>query len=399
MVLPRFFFRFLLGVLAEEERRSTAASALAADGGAGTTPSRGGNSVLPTTEVKLVDQTARTAQALSRCGAAEDMPPVAKPAAAVNANNRVKKPQQKAGEGKNTVNDLTSGHAKSPPKPPPKPSDPNSPLNQFARLMRQEDVRYYYEQQSTQIFVACLIMGNFVSNIVEKQTDPFSDEGEMFPACGLETKTFDCPWFVIETIWNVIFILELTWNMWGHMAVTQWSGSTTKKGPDNFFNSGWNLFDFVVVACSLPLMTGKTLPGLGMLRMLRAFRVFRLFKRVKSLNKIIVALVRAIPGILNSMLYTRPRPPHARTRRTRTRHARTPRAHAMRTRTMRGVASVRKRSVPPARAIGASHLWHATPTPWRCTSDDADAPPRPSLHPRSLAPDPWPQPPQPPQLP
>jgi hypothetical protein len=36
--------------------------------------------------------------------------------------------------------------------------------------------------------------------------------------------------------------------------------------------------------------------------MLRAFRVFRLFKRIKSLNKIMVSLVRAIPGILNSAL-------------------------------------------------------------------------------------------------
>jgi len=33
-----------------------------------------------------------------------------------------------------------------------------------------------------------------------------------------------------------------------------------------------------------------------------AFRVFRLFKRVKSLNKIIVALVRAVPGVVNAFL-------------------------------------------------------------------------------------------------
>merc|ERR1719443_220985 len=39
-----------------------------------------------------------------------------------------------------------------------------------------------------------------------------------------------------------------------------------------------------------------------MLRMMRAFRVFRLFKRVHSLNKIIVAIVHAIPGVTNAFL-------------------------------------------------------------------------------------------------
>ena len=46
-----------------------------------------------------------------------------------------------------------------------------------------------------------------------------------------------------------------------------------------------------------------TLPSYPMyLRLLRAFRVFRLFKRVKSLNKIIVSLGRAAPGVSNAFL-------------------------------------------------------------------------------------------------
>ena len=45
------------------------------------------------------------------------------------------------------------------------------------------------------------------------------------------------------------------------------------------------------------------LPGpLSLLRLMRAFRVFRLFKRVKSLNKIIVSLGKAIPGVMNAFL-------------------------------------------------------------------------------------------------
>ena len=36
--------------------------------------------------------------------------------------------------------------------------------------------------------------------------------------------------------------------------------------------------------------------------MLRAFRVFRLFKRIKSLNKIIVSLTNAVPGLINAAI-------------------------------------------------------------------------------------------------
>ena len=43
----------------------------------------------------------------------------------------------------------------------------------------------------------------------------------------------------------------------------------------------------------------------GQLRMLRAFRVFRLFKRVKSLNKILVSLGYALPGIFNAGVVVR----------------------------------------------------------------------------------------------
>ena len=45
-------------------------------------------------------------------------------------------------------------------------------------------------------------------------------------------------------------------------------------------------------------------PGspLGQLKMMRAFRVFRLFKRIKSLNKVVMALIKAIPGVANAFV-------------------------------------------------------------------------------------------------
>jgi len=139
-----------------------------------------------------------------------------------------------------------------------------------------------YQLPSVQKFIGLLIMGNFITNCVEKQIDP---RNEFYPD----------HWFYIELGWNTIFILELLWNMYGCFYFRRWKG--------HFFRSGWNIFDFIVVIVSIPSMLGITLPGpMSQLRMLRAFRVFRLFKRIKSLNKIIVSLSRAVPGIINAGL-------------------------------------------------------------------------------------------------
>lgn len=60
-----------------------------------------------------------------------------------------------------------------------------------------------------------------------------------------------------------------------------------------FFRSGWNVFDFLIVAVSL-------LPGTGafsVLRTLRILRVLRLLTKIKRLRHVVDSLLRAIPGI------------------------------------------------------------------------------------------------------
>lgn len=60
-----------------------------------------------------------------------------------------------------------------------------------------------------------------------------------------------------------------------------------------FFRSGWNIFDFVVVALSL-------IPGtqtLAVLRALRVLRVLRLVSVLPSLRRVVDGLGRSIPGI------------------------------------------------------------------------------------------------------
>ncbi len=105
----------------------------------------------------------------------------------------------------------------------------------------------------------------------------------------------DSYWVVfgaLGTLYNVAFLFELILNMYANWLFRFWADP-------------WNQFDFVVVA--IGMMTDAYLSGLQLgpaklLRNMRAFRVFRLFKRIKSLNKIVVALGKALPGVMNAFL-------------------------------------------------------------------------------------------------
>lgn len=64
-----------------------------------------------------------------------------------------------------------------------------------------------------------------------------------------------------------------------------------------FWRSGWNWFDFLVVAIAL-------LPGTGVwavLRSLRVLRILRLFTVVPQLRKVVAAFLHAIPGLSGVM--------------------------------------------------------------------------------------------------
>jgi len=160
---------------------------------------------------------------------------------------------------------------------------PSGPLTgmqlRMADLMEnQEKVRKIYTGLRVQAFVALLIGGNFLVNVIEKQLDPKGDQG---------MEHIWAPW---ELFFNIAFTLELMVNFYAHC----WRA---------FWRSGWNIFDLLVVSIGILTTVFKDLPGpLKLLRIIRAFRVFRLFKRVKSLNRIMVSLTRAVPGVANAFL-------------------------------------------------------------------------------------------------
>jgi len=144
-------------------------------------------------------------------------------------------------------------------------------------LKGQKAVFDFYSSTVVQVAVAVIIGANFLTNMVEKQIDPFGDVyKEAFEGIGL--------------MYNILFTIELGFNLYG----SWWC---------HFWKSGWNVFDFVVVSIGVINTIKLPLPpAFSLLRMMRAFRVFRLFKRVKSLNKIIVSIAKAVPGVLNAFL-------------------------------------------------------------------------------------------------
>eukprot|EP00930_Biecheleria_cincta_P041139 TRINITY_DN28176_c0_g2_i1.p1 TRINITY_DN28176_c0_g2~~TRINITY_DN28176_c0_g2_i1.p1 ORF type:complete len:410 (-),score=78.04 TRINITY_DN28176_c0_g2_i1:261-1490(-) len=132
-----------------------------------------------------------------------------------------------------------------------------------------------YKDSRVQWSVAGLIGGNFLANVVEKSIDPTGTQ-------------YTVAWDVLDMFFNLAFLVELILNMYGFWLC-------------RFWRSGWNVFDFVVVSIGMLGVFKVPLPGpLSLLRMMRAFRVFRLFKRIKSLNKILVSLGKAVPGVANA---------------------------------------------------------------------------------------------------
>ncbi|KAL1525316.1 hypothetical protein AB1Y20_020177 [Prymnesium parvum] len=142
-------------------------------------------------------------------------------------------------------------------------------------LRFQRDAQRMYNHKSVQLGIAALIFANFFANILEAQIDPF---GREYPVAFL----------AVEDTFNYIFLVELIINAYAHWFAL-------------FIASKWNWFDVLVVFVGVLSIARVSLPGpFALLRMLRAFRVFRLFKRIKSLQKVIIALLSAVPGMLNA---------------------------------------------------------------------------------------------------
>ncbi len=89
---------------------------------------------------------------------------------------------------------------------------------------------------------------------------------------------------LLDTIVIVIFVVELGLKLFGY----GW----------NFFKSGWNIFDLVIVIISLA-PADESLKALRTLRILRAMRILSI---VPQMRKVVVALLTALPGMASVII-------------------------------------------------------------------------------------------------
>jgi len=85
---------------------------------------------------------------------------------------------------------------------------------------------------------------------------------------------------VLDTICLSIFVIEIAAKLFA-------------RGLIPFFRSGWNIFDFVIVAISL-IPSGQ---GLSVLRALRILRLLRVLSVTPSLRRVVEGLMAALPGM------------------------------------------------------------------------------------------------------
>jgi len=86
---------------------------------------------------------------------------------------------------------------------------------------------------------------------------------------------------VLDKLALTIFVVEILLKLYGR--------------GFSFFKSGWNNFDFAVVAIALIPASGP----LAVLRSLRILRVLRLMSMVPQMRSVIQALISAIPGMFS----------------------------------------------------------------------------------------------------
>ena len=87
---------------------------------------------------------------------------------------------------------------------------------------------------------------------------------------------------------TIYFIFELAIKM------------VAEKKLVNFFKSGWNIFDFVIVVITLLPLESSSFAAIA--RLMRVFRILRLFTSRPELKSIIDMLIKAIPSIIDIVI-------------------------------------------------------------------------------------------------
>lgn len=158
-----------------------------------------------------------------------------------------------------------------------------------------QDVRRWYEANTTQTCIAVLLLGNFIISIYLAEDPHISPE---------LAHQFD----IIEMTFTLIYSVELAVNMAAHWCTP-------------FFASAWNWFDLIIVGMSIYdagyVLSGGSGSGLNVLRLMRILRVVRIFNKLENMRRILKVIVitsghpRAPPTIcFLQCRISRPTPPY-----------------------------------------------------------------------------------------
>ena len=131
--------------------------------------------------------------------------------------------------------------------------------------MSREKVKQFVEKNSVQNFIIALIIFNSITIGMETSSAIMNSFGNTL--------------LLIDKIILAIFVLEITLKLYAY--------------GFSFFKSGWNIFDFSIVAIALLPASGT----LAVLRSLRIFRSLRLLKNLPKLRFIVEALLHSLPSL------------------------------------------------------------------------------------------------------
>ncbi|HSW55253.1 MAG TPA: ion transporter [Ignavibacteriaceae bacterium] len=132
--------------------------------------------------------------------------------------------------------------------------------------MSREKVKQFVEKTSVQNFIIALIIFNSITIGMETSSAIMNSFGNVL--------------LFIDKIILAIFVIEILLKLYAY--------------GFGFFKSGWNVFDFSIVAIALLPASGV----FAVLRSLRIFRSLRLIKNVPKLRFIVESLFHSLPSLV-----------------------------------------------------------------------------------------------------
>jgi len=141
----------------------------------------------------------------------------------------------------------------------------------------QKEMKWFYSLPVTQIMIAFFIFVNFITTAIYMQLRP-----EKGTKAERNFATF-------EYVYTYSYLVELLIN---------WYGSFFCE----FFHSGWNIFDILVVGVSIVTIKITNNQTITVLRIFKAFRVVRLFKRVDGMKNIMMRITSSLPSLSYAFL-------------------------------------------------------------------------------------------------